>query len=264
MRPRLTSVRLLSLAAALVAPLLAAATATAQSNEAAELRELIAEIEFERKMVFSPTGVSSYSTLFVLDRDHVSAIAGYKTFTGQLHPDSVESWTRQQIAFSRAAVRVMKEQLGRLERGEGWTSPPPTPGPTTRDVPNAQVNSGATYWPTPMDWREVRGQVRGEYRVQCYYRDSRLPELRGRFLLDLRGGSVVLGSYTDDRTTREANGQISSDAAAGGNGRANDSTLTWTAKFGRSGDALVIENSRLILVPSEPNGRCDSGVIDPD
>lgn len=82
--------------------------------------------------------------------------------------------------------------------------------PTQREVPTAGIDPNAAYWPTPMTWGEVRGQVRGNYRIQCYYKDDRLPEIVGRFTLELRGGGVVLGSYTDDRYTREANGISSS------------------------------------------------------
>lgn len=257
------SIRAVVLAATVAASLAAPAPGSAQ-GEAAVLRQLISEIETERKIVFSPFGNVSLSSLYVLDRDQVGAIAGYQVASGQLNPDSLESWTRKQIAFSRAAIQVMKEQLKRLEEGGGWSEPPAPAGPTSRNVPTAQVDPNAIYWPTPMAWTEVRGQIRGDYHVQCYYRDNRLPEIRGRFLLDFRGGGVVLGSYTDDRYTREANGLVQTDGQASGNGRTNESTIMWSARLTRSGNALVIEQSSLLLTPFESRGRCDPGVMDPD
>ena len=140
----------------------------------------------------------------------------------------------------------------------------PCDHPTQREVPTAGIDPNAAYWPTPMTWGEVRGQVRGNFRIQCYYRDDRLPEIVGRFTLELRGGGVVLGSYTDDRYTREANGIIHNDGQAGGNGRASDSTIVWAAPFARSGNRLVIENPSLVMTPSEPGGCCDRGVMEQD
>ncbi len=234
-----------------------------RAQEIAILRQLIADVESQREVVLAPLGTSAYGTFVMVPRDRVGEVAGMLVFAGRLHPDSLEAWTREQLNLSRGALSVMKEQLARLEAGEEWSTPPPS-GPTERSVPAARVDPSAPYWPVPMTWTEVRGQVRGDYRVQCYYDDRRLPELRGRFLFDLRGGGVVLASYTDEQYTREANGSVDSEGRAAGSGQATDSGVAWMATFAREGGRLVIWNTALTLTPRASGARCDPGVLDPD
>jgi hypothetical protein len=195
-------------------------------------------------------------------------IGGWMVASGQLDPDSIESWTRNQIELSRGALVVMKRQLAEYEaRRDGRPLPddPSAPGPVD---PTGAVGMAGAYWPTPMDWRDVGGIVRGTYTVQCYSTDEngrprRLYPTRGTFMLELRGKGVVLGSFTDtdDGISEEINGTVSEVGVAGGSVVNEWARTTWTVEFERSGNDIRITNPELIMAPDVKDMRCDPGVV---
>jgi hypothetical protein len=195
-------------------------------------------------------------------------IGGWMVASGQLDPDSIESWTRNQIELSRGVLVVMKRQLGEYEaRRDGRPLPgdPSVPGPVD---PTSTVGMAGAYWPTPMDWREVGGIVRGTYTVQCYSTDENgrprhLSPTRGTFKLELRGKGVVLGSFTDtdDEISEVINGTVSEVGVAGGSVVNEWARTTWSVEFERSGNDIRITNPELSMAPDVKDMRCDPGVV---
>ena len=235
----------------------------------ATLREMIAEVESGSTMIVAPYGESMYGGgMFTVEKERVGMIGGWMVASGQLDPDSIESWTRKQIELSRGALVVMKRQLAEYEaRRDGRPLPddPSVPGPVD---PTGTVGMAGAYWPTPMDWREVGGIVRGTYTVQCYSTDEngrqrRLSPTRGTFKLELRGKGVVLGSFTDtdDGISEVINGTVSEVGVAGGSVVNDWARTTWTVEFERSGNDIRITNPELIMAPDVKDMRCDPGVV---
>jgi len=236
-------------------------------EQIAALRELIAGVEDGSQMVIAPLGANPYGGMYTVEKERVGMIGGWLVSTGMLDPDSVESWTRQQIELSRGALVVMKRELAEYEaRRDGRTIesqlPPPPPPPVT------SVGLQPVYWPTPMDWREVGGIVRGTYTVQCYSTDEngrprRLSPTRGTFKLELRGKGVVLGSFTDtdDGISEVINGTVSEVGVAGGSVVNDWARTTWTVEFERSGNDIRITNPEMIMAPDVKDMRCDPGVV---
>jgi hypothetical protein len=235
-----------------------------RAREIAILKQLVSEVEAQKRVALTPMGTSSYGLIMIVDRNQVGGMATWLAQSGQISPDSIQSWVGKQLATSRQILGVMKEQLARLEAGEEWSPPPTEAGPNRRTPPGAGSVPGDVSWPTNMNWGEVTGTVRGSYRIQCYYDERRVPEIQGTFTLTLRGrnSGVVLGSYTDGNRVREANGIIHNDGQAGGNGRASDASIVWSVKFARDGNKLVIQSPSLIMAPNEAKARCDRGVME--
>jgi hypothetical protein len=228
----------------------------------ATLREMIAGVENGSTMVIAPLGANSYDGMFTVEKERVGMIGGWMVASGQLDPDSVESWTRKQIELSRGALVVMKRQLADYEAGRD--------GPTIEPEPPVVGSVGLqpVYWPSPMDWREVGGIVRGTYTIQCYSTDEngrprRLSPTRGTFKLELRGKGVVLGSFTDtdDAISEEINGTVSEVGVAGGSVVNEWARTTWSVEFERSGNDIRITNPELIMAPDVKDMRCDPGVV---
>jgi hypothetical protein len=241
-----------SVATTLVMPVLGFAqddAAMLRQNDAAMLRQIISEIESERKIVFSPFGASSWSSLYVLDRDQVGAIAGHQVMTGMLHPDSIVSWTRQQIAFSRVAIQVMKEQLKELEKGG-----PPAPGSIPPSVPMGPVDPNAIYWPAPMNWLAVRGTVRGSFVAECAgWASTGHPAVSrtGSYKLEFRGDGSIGGAFEEGSRLHHVTGKILADGTASGtaqSGATDQPSFNWTASFRRSGDALQMSSHTLDII----------------
>lgn len=247
------SIRAVVLAAS-VATTLAMPVPCSAQGDAAELRQLISEIESERKIVFSPLGASSWSSLYVLDRDQVGSIAAYRVLTGMLQPDSIVSWTRQQIAFSRVAIQVMKDELKRLEEGGA----PPATGSTPQNVPTAPVDLNAIYWPAPMNWIAVRGTVRGSFVAECEgRRDYPAVKRAGSYKLEFRGDGSMGGAFEEGSRLHHVSGTIKADGTAGGvaqSGAPDQPSLNWTATFRRSGDALQMSSHTVDLMAA-PRGE---------
>jgi hypothetical protein len=233
-----------------------------RAQEIALLKQLIADVETQKRIALTPLGTGSYGQIMIVDRDQVGGMATWYAQNGMIAPDSIQSWVGKQLATSRQILGVMKEQLARLEAGQGWTPPPPSPGPTTVDVPTAQV--GSVYWPTPMDWLEVGGRVRGTYSIQCYSDDDRLPLLRGTFVLELRGKGIAFGSFTDtgDGVTEEMNGTISDTGLAFGSAQSTLAMTGWSARFVRAGNDLRVQDPKLAMAPKATGTRCDPGVVE--
>lgn len=254
--------RILAQAALVAATLFVTARGSAQptsayDEEIATIRGLIEEFESGRTMIVASNPPSGYGWFLVVPRERAGDIGGWMVISGQLHPDSVASWTRQQLALSRGAVEVMKQQIVQLESRR--IAPPPPP------AGNAAQPAGVASFPVPMDWREVRGFVRGTYSIQCYHLNSTLPPIRGTFYLELRGRGIVAGSFTDtdERTMQEMNGEISDSGLANGGARSTNATTGWSARFVRAGNALKVENPQFSMVPFGDGARCDPGVIQP-
>jgi hypothetical protein len=229
---------------------------------------MITGVENGSTMVIAPLGANPYGGMFTVEKERVGMIGGWMVASGQLDPDSVESWTRKQIELSRGALVVMKRQLAEYEaRRDGRPLPddPSVPGPVD---PTGVVGMAGAYWPSPMDWREVGGIVRGTYTVQCYSTDEngrprRLSPTRGTFKLELRGKGVVLGSFTDtdDGISEVINGTVSEVGVAGGSVVNEWARTTWTVEFERSGNDIRIANPELIMAPDVEDMRCDPGVV---
>ena len=234
----------------------------------ATLRELIAGVESGRTMVLAPQGANPYGPMFTVEKNRVGDIAGWMVTTGQLDPDSVESWTRKQIELSRGALVVMNRELAEYEaRRDGRPLPedPARPPPEPPRVDPGSVGMLPVYWPTPMDWREVGGIVRGTYRIQCYSGDDRhrLPIFHGTFKLELRGKGVILGAFTDaeDGVAEEINGTISEVGVAGGTAISTYAVTSWSAEFLRDGDRIRIVDPQMTMDAGRGT-PCDPGVVE--
>jgi hypothetical protein len=233
----------------------------------ATLKELIAGVESGSQMVIAPLGANPYAGgMFTVEKDRVGTIGGWLVSTGQLDPDSVESWTRKQIELSRGALVVMKRELAAYEaRRDGRPlpeDPSETPGPG--HVDQSSVGMQGVFWPTPMDWREVGGIVRGTYRIQCYSGEERSPfTVRGTFLLELRGKGIILGSFTDaeDGVVEQINGTISEVGIAGGTAISTLAVTTWSAEFTREGNSIRIVDPEMKM-DAGGDTRCDPGVVE--
>ena len=233
----------------------------------ATLRELIAGVETGRTMVLAPQGANPYGSMFTVEKERVGDIAGWMVTTGRLDPDSIESWTRKQIELSRGALVVMKRELAEYEARRDGRPLPEEPGATPSDpgyVGPSSVGMKPVYWPTPMDWREVGGIVRGTYRIQCYSGDDRSPySVHGTFALELRGKGVIWGTFTDaeDGVKEEINGTISEVGVAGGTAISTLAVTSWSAEFVRDGDRIRIVDPR-ITMDAGKDTPCDPGVVE--
>lgn len=232
----------------------------------ATLREMIDDAEKGRTMIVAPHGGNPYGGMYEVPRDRVGAIAGWMVTTGMLHPDSVPSWTRRQIELSRGALVVMKRQLAEYEARRDGLPLPEEPGGQSAPgrVDQAAVGMKPVYWPTPMDWREVGGIVRGTYRIRCYSGEDRSPyQVHGTFKLELRGQGVILGAFTDaeDGVAEEINGTISEMGIAGGTATSALATTTWSVEFTRQGNAIRIVDPRMTMDAGRDT-PCDPGVVE--
>jgi hypothetical protein len=120
------------------------------------------------------------------------------------------------------------------------------------------------YWPTPMDWREVGGIVRGTYRIQCYSGDDRSPyQVHGTFALELRGKGVIWGTFTDaeDGVSEEINGTISEVGIGGGTAISTIAVTSWSAEFVRDGDRIRIVDPQMTMDAGRDT-PCDPGVVE--
>jgi hypothetical protein len=230
----------------------------------ATLREMIAEVESGSTMIVAPQGANPYGGMYTVEKERVGMIGGWMVASGQLDPDSIESWTRKQIELSRGALVVMKRQLAEYEaRRDGRPLPEDPSNPPGPVDPTGVVGMAGVYWPTPMDWREVGGTVRGTYRIQCYSGEDRSPyTVRGTFLLELRGKGVILGSFIDsgDGVAEAINGTVSEMGIAGGTATSTMSTTTWSAEFVREGNRIRIVDPQMTMDAGRDT-PCDPGVV---
>jgi hypothetical protein len=237
-------------------------------EQIAALRELIAGVESGNAMIIAPLGANPYGGMVAVEKERVGMIGGWLVSTGVLDPDSVESWTWKQIELSRGALVVMKRELVEYEaRRDGRPLPEEPRAPPPSEPARAQPSSVGmkpVYWPTPMDWREVGGIVRGTYRIQCYSGEDRSPySVHGTFALELRGKGVVWGTFTDaeDGVSEEINGTISEVGVAGGTAISTLAVTSWSAEFVREGDRIKIVDPRMIM-DAGTDTPCDPGVVE--
>jgi hypothetical protein len=233
----------------------------------ATLREMIADVESGRTMVLAPQGANPYGSMFAVEKERVGDIAGWMVTTGMLHPDSVPSWTRLQIELSRGALVIMKRELAEYEaRRDGRPLPgePPSAPPSAPPVDRTSAGVLPVYWPTPMDWREVGGIVRGTYRIRCYSGEDRSPyQVHGTFALELRGKGVIWGTFTDaeDGVAEEINGTISEVGIAGGTAISTMAVTSWSAEFTRVGNSIRIVDPRMTMDAGRET-PCDPGIVE--
>ena len=225
------------------------------------LKELIANVESGREMVLAPyasvqSAVNSqgWTTLAMVPRERVGEIAGWLVLTGKLHPDSLESWTREQMNVSRGALRVMQNQLAELERETGGGTPAPAP-------PSEPAGWGPTWVIT--DLNTFRGGLRGSWEITCY-RGERGLEFKnwGTWYLDFKGDGTVVGWFEDYQGTRRPtnNGAIRVTGEASGEA----GTILWSGTFQRDGNSLAFTGGKGSLrytdvVMAEPNLTCSPG-----
>ena len=230
----------------------------------ATLKELIAGVESGQTMVLAPQGANPYGPMYTVEKDRVGDIAGWLVTTGQLDPDSIESWTRKQIELSRGALVVMRRELAEYEARRDGRPLPEDPGAPPRPPQPTSVGMKPVYWPTPMDWREVGGIVRGTYRIQCYSGEDRSPyQVHGTFALELRGKGVIWGTFTDaeDGVSEEINGTISEVGIAGGTAISTIAVTSWSAEFVRDGDRIRIVDPQMTMDAGRTT-PCDPGVVE--
>ncbi|MFN2383557.1 MAG: hypothetical protein ABR559_04765 [Gemmatimonadota bacterium] len=270
----------------------ATAQAAVQDDEIATLRQLIGDIESQRQMVLAPDGAgNTWGSLVVVDRDRAGAIAGWLVLVGRLHPDSVSSWTREQLAVSRGALSIMKRQLSELEAQRGGAAPPPTTPPTTApplppetpvaSTPAPPPRPGTIRFPDPMDWRLVQGGYRGTYLIPCA--GAGQPPVQGDFTLALVGDGTVRAEFEFNAEMIPTRGTIRTEGARGiaqGSGRTPDDVAwvgydtdtvpggeyRWAIRLGRWNDTIVLEaGSTVELVQLLPDYQknCDPGTLRP-
>lgn len=215
------------------------------------LKQLIADVESGREMVLAPyasvgqaLNSGGWATLAMVPRDRVGELAGWLVLTGRLHPDSVASWTREQMNLSQGALRVMKDQLKALEAGGV-----------------DQGNWGPTWIIT--DLNTFRGGLRGSWEITCY-RGERGLEFKnwGTWYLDFKGDGTVVGWFEDYQGTRRPtnNGTVKDTGEAAGEA----GTILWSGTFQRDGNSLAFAGGKGSLryadvVMAEPNLTCNPG-----
>lgn len=216
--------RALLLLALLAAPGRAAAqyVVVTPEDQMASLREVIAEVESGRQMIIAPFGaLGGWGAMAMIPRDRVGAMAGYLVFSGQLHPDSLASWTREQIRISAGALQAMKGQLAELEaRSREPSAPAALPPPAV--VPPVQATGS---------W-----QVAGTWGVNCKWND---PDIKGSsdgggFSLTVAPSGDVTGNYQSSGSSYPVGGRVSPDGRAGGQGAGAGWSIGWSGSIIRA------------------------------
>ena len=198
------------------------------------LRDLISEVESGRRMVLAPLGRNNtWGALVMVERERAGSIAGWLVTTGWLHPDSVPSWTREQLAISRAALDLMKQELRELEAQQPAAGTPTAaaPGATpgapgaTPTTPGATPVAPGTPTLPPTDWRLVKENLRGTYNIPCpaYWPgggrlapgDDGMRPLVGNFTMTLVGDGTVRVTFEFHGEPIETRGTIRNDAEIG-------------------------------------------------
>ena len=243
--------RILAQAGLILSLLAVSVRAGAQTSqfdeEIAKLSGLIDDFEKGRTMIITSHPPSKDGWMVVFERERVGDIAGWMVLSGQLHPDSAQSWAREQNALSQGALAVMKKQLVELEAKR--LAPPAPATPATAAPPPGAIN-----WPTPMEWTKTRGTISGTFLAEC----SGLRK-EGLFVLRLVGDGTVRGDFETaypDFTRYRVEGTILPDGTASGKSFGvvrdpGDSNFYWTARFSRSGNQLLMSSNTLDLLAAE-------------
>jgi len=237
--------RILAQAGLILSLLAVAVRAGAQTSqfdeEIAKLSGLIDDFEKGRTMIITSHPPSKDGWMVVFERERVGDVAGWMVLSGKLHPDSAQSWTREQLALSQGALAVWKKQLAELEAKR--VAPPTTATPTTAAPPPE-----AMFWPTPMEWTKTRGTVRGTFLAEC-----RGLRKEGLFGLVLVGDGTVRGSFAPGYRVE---GTILPDGTASGKSLLvvpdpGEPGFFWAVRFSRSGNQLLMSSNKLDLLAGQ-------------
>jgi hypothetical protein len=215
-----------------------------------ELRGFLAETDANRLVILTTGDQRSMVPL-----DRLPKIASWMVANGKATPAEAAGWIEDQKARSRLAAEALRELLQALQGAEGVILPTP---------------AGSDYFPSPMDWLEVRGLVRGTYRIRCYLENNKqLPDYRGTFTIELVGDGTVRGTYEDEGLQYQTGGNVSymggDYASLSGRGPGLlGSTFRWDARVYREGNKIMMmANANLFLDPDpDTNSRCDPGYVE--
>jgi hypothetical protein len=249
-------------AIALLAGLAGSAAAQTATDEAVMKRmmELDAEI-LELEDVIRKIETQGHVTLVtraggaLLSREQIESLFVTLAFNGA-DPSQLAADARQVGIGTRIYLNdVIKPDLERARRDrEGLLNRPLGASPTVD-------------WPVPMDWMFVRGTIQGTYHIPCSFEGKPLPPLQGPFRLNLTGDGGVAAWFTNDFGETSAEGTISADGGARGSGMAGGGVAarySWSVRFVRSGDTLMMSSHTLQLEPEDAAARCEPGYLRPE
>jgi hypothetical protein len=214
-----------------------------------DLRALLAGLDESRQVI-----VTLREEPMIVPVDRIPKMTAWLVANGKATPAEAAAWVEEQRTRSRRFIEGMRKELQALQGvGQALASPP-----------------GEDFFPTPMDWLEVRGVVRGNYRVRCYYEGKILPDLQGPFTIELVGDGTVRGTFEDDRYQYQANGNVSYSggdyAVLRGNGQGGlGSTVRWDVRAYREDNRIVLGASgNLFMTPNLESGaaKCDPGYLE--
>lgn len=216
-----------------------------------DLRGLLADLDESRQVI-----VTFREEPMIVPVDRIPKMTAWLIANGKATPAEAAVWVEEQRTRTRSLLEGMRKELAALQNvGQALTTP-----------------AGDDFFPSPMDWLQVRGTVRGNYRVRCTYDDKPLPDLTGPFTIELVGDGNVRGTFEDDRNQYQANGNVSytggdvaslSGSGAGGMG----STVRWSARASREGNRIVIGAGTGNVFMTPPNlesgaAKCDPGYLE--
>jgi hypothetical protein len=213
-----------------------------------ELRGLVAETDANRLVI-----VTAGDQRSIVRHDRLPKIAAWMVANGKATPAEAAEWIEDQKARSRLAAEGLRELLEALQGAEGVILPTP---------------AGSDYFPIPMDWLAVRGEVRGTYRIGCYSGNDPIPDYRGTFTIELVGDGTVRGTYEDEGQQYQSSGLVSymggDYASLSGHGAQTlESTFRWEARVYREGNKIMMmARARVFLKPDVESSRCDPGWLE--
>jgi hypothetical protein len=213
-----------------------------------ELRGLVAETDANRLVI-----VTTGDQRSMVPPDRLPKIAEWMVASGKATPAEAAGWIEDQKARSRLAAEGLRELLEALQGAEGVILPTPP---------------GSDYFPSPMDWLAVRGEVRGTYRIRCYSGNDPIPDYRGTFTIELVGDGTVRGTHEDEGRQYQSSGRVSymggDYASLSGRGSETlESTFRWDARVYREGNKIMMmANAHLFLKPDVENATCDPGSLE--
>ena len=230
-----------------------------RSQDIGVLREMIREIEVEKKIVIFSRDLGPV----VVERENFGFIAGWLVLDGRIAPGEVPAWTQQQLARSKLYLDTLKRELASLESGQPPTNVPPPAAP-------AGAADDRVLWPIPMDWLKVRGIVDGTYSVECKGQRNIMDPIRvaGTFRLVLSGDGKVSGTFDNPPTSIYGvkNGVILPAGTASGEAETivpQQPSLRWAATFDRAGNELRMTSGTINLVPYGVALNCETGTLLP-
>ena len=236
-------------------------------QELADLREELRELEDTKSkiendghvLVVGETGPIAGTLGVLVERERVESLFVLGLLDGTLTDADVVQQASRMGQMTRIYVReILEPDLAALRRKVDVFETELT----NRRMGVRASGGSTTNWPIPMDWKAVRGTVRGSYRVQCSYEGDPLPPAQGRFELEFTGTGTVRGTYEDEGTQWPVNGSIdASGQAAGGGIGPSSARYSWTARFQRWANDLVMSSHSLVVVPEHDDTTCNPGYM---